>query len=71
MGGWDARRLRDLRERRGWTQTEMAVAINERSGMRVTRHALSRWESGGVAIGYPAQRALDQIEQAHAQTRPD
>ena len=63
--GWDAERLRQLRERLDWTQAQMADEINQRSGMRANRHALSRWESGRVAIGYPAQRALSQIAQAH------
>lgn len=63
--GWDGGRLVSLRARLGWSQTELADEINRQSGMRVHRHAVSRWESGGVAIGGPAQRALDQIERAH------
>lgn len=60
---WDTGRIRRLRTSLGWSQSQLAAAINERTGMRTTRHLVSAWESGRVTPSYPAQRALDQIEQ--------
>ena len=45
---WDGKRVRDLRIRLGMSQTELAAAINTQTGMRVHRHAVSRWESDEV-----------------------
>ncbi len=63
---WDAERLRSLRRRCGWSQQQLAEAINERTGMRSNRHRVSEWESGRITPGYVVQRALDQIEREHA-----
>lgn len=63
------RSIRDLRERRGWTQTELAAA----AGM--TQPAVARFEAGGTTPTLPVierlARALDADLLVQVTPRPE
>lgn len=60
---WDSVRVRQLRTRLGMSQTELSAAINAQTGMRVHRHAVSRWERGEVQPSAYVRIALDTLDQ--------
>ncbi len=52
-------KIRDLRRRLGLSQAQLAARINAVGpGLRVHRHAVSRWESGRVQPSGPSLAAI-------------
>lgn len=59
---WTPERIRALRLRRKMTQTQFAEAINERTGLRLHRHAISAWESGSIIPSAASCMALAMLD---------
>jgi transcriptional regulator with XRE-family HTH domain len=55
--------MRRLRRRLGWTQVELAVALD------VTSNSVARWERGEVSIRPPIARLLRHIVAAQTGAR--
>lgn len=53
---WNAKRVRELRVRLGWTQPELAAQLE------VTRNTVTRWEMGTVKPDKWHQHLLNQLE---------
>ncbi|MEV8518097.1 helix-turn-helix transcriptional regulator [Dactylosporangium sp. NPDC051484] len=68
-GAIEGRAVRELRERRGWSQTELADAAS------MTQSAVARFEAGGTVPTFPVlerlARAFDVALAVGFQARPD
>lgn len=61
VADWTAERITALRRRLGWSQSQLAHAVNDRTGMHANRHRVSEWESGRISPSLPVRWALDRI----------
>ena len=50
--------LKSFRDRRGWSQGEVAAWLNDRLGRKYDRQRISRWETGGEKIPSAVARIL-------------
>ena len=53
-------RMKELREEKGLTQTELARAVTE-AGFKIAPAAINRWESTGHGIGYRGRLVLAEV----------
>lgn len=66
----DREEFRAIRERRGFTGTEMAAWLNQVAGRRYDKGVISKWESGKVKVPREIEGVLLMAELASAPSEP-